>query len=247
MLKKLCLYLCLYINFFLLTANAFAAGSGDTGLQKNLIEPAPAGTVDYDLGCDACRKAGHQHALLVSKENNQKIALAIISEEEAGKVFAEIVARGDIPFEYLRDGCYARAQKMALILDDKGILSGKVFMEGKIYYDTPNQGELGWSYQVSPVVLVKKNGQVIPYVIEPSFFTKPVPVAEWEAKLIQKAKTQITAAYYTNRFSYDTRDRNAKYDDFREDQLDDMDMTNRNHMRKLYVEAEMKRRAAAGR
>ena len=243
MLKKICLC----VHFFLLAANAFAAGSGDTDLKKNVIESAPAGAVDYDIGCDPCRKAGHQHALLVSKANNQKIDLAIITEEEANKVFAEIVARGDIPFEYLRDGCYARAHKMALILDDKGIISGKVFMEGKIYYDTPNQGELGWSYQVSPVVLIKKNGQVIPYVIEPSFFSKPVPVAEWEAKLTQKTKTQISAAYYTNRFAYDPRDRNAKYDDYRDEQLDDMDQSNRDHMRKLYVEAEMKRRAAAAR
>lgn len=194
-----------------------------------LVEPAPSAL--------AADKGGHsdEHALLVSRENNQKIDLTVISEAEAAEAFSQIVARGDIPFAYLKDGCYSRAHKMALLLDDKGIASGKAFMEGRIYYDTPKQGEVGWSYQVAPVVLVRKEGQIIPYVIDPSLFARPVPVSEWKAKLTQKPKTEITAQYFTNRFSYDPQDRNMVYSDYQEDHLNDMDSTNRNLARELYV------------
>lgn len=187
--------------------------------------------------CANCQKTHHAHeyAFLVSKANSQKIDLSIITEEEANKAFADIVERGDIPFEYLKDGCYSRAHKMALVLDDKGIISGKAFMEGKIYYDTPQHTEVGWTYQVAPVILVRKNEQVIPYIIDPSFFTRPVSLDEWRAVLTKKSKTEITAEYFTNRFAYDPRDRNTKYDDYREDQLDDMDDRNRDFMRALYV------------
>jgi hypothetical protein len=225
----------------MLVTSAMAGSSNEEALKRNLKKLAPAvasaGTVDYKTGCATCAQIGpkDEHALLVSKDNNQKIDLTIITEEEANAAFADIVARGDIPFEYIKDGCYSRAHKMALVLDDKGITSGKAFLEGQIYYDG-KQGEVGWSYQVAPVVLVKKGGQVVPYVIDPSLFNKAVPVDEWKAKLTKKSKTKITREYYTNRFAYDIRDRDSKYNDYQEDQLNDMDDTNRNLMRALYVQ-----------
>lgn len=183
-----------------------------------------------------CKEARqYERALFVAKEGGPKIDLTVLTEEEANTAFAEIVARGDIPFAYLKDGSYAHAHKMALVLESKGIISGKFFMEGKIYYDTPKQGEVGWSYQVAPVVLIKKDGQLIPYVIDPSFFAKPVPASEWEAKLTQKSKTEISRKYYTNRFAYGPNDRNAKYVYYQEESLNDMDDTNRNLARALYV------------
>ena len=238
MLKKLCLY----AGFFMLATSAMAGTVNEEALKRNLKKLAPAvaqaGTVDYKSGCATCAQIGikDEHALLVSKDNNQKIDLTIITEEEANAAFADIVARGDIPFEYIKDGCYSRAHKMALVLDDKGITSGKAFLEGQIYYDAGKQGEVGWSYQVAPVVLVKKGGQAVPYVIDPSLFNKAVPLEEWKAKLTKKSKTKITREYFTNRFSYDIRDRDSKYNDYQEDQLNDMDDTNKNMMRALYVQ-----------
>lgn len=244
MIKKSCIYAVLLT----VATSAFAKGSASEDPKNISSEIVPgaiaAGPADFLIDCAACQEVDskHEHAFIVSRENNKKIYLSVISEVEANAAFSQIVSRGDIPFDYLKDGCYSRAHKMALLLDDKGIISGKVFVEGKIYYDTSMQGEVGWSYQVSPVVLVKKGEKIIPYVIEPSLFDKPVPVGDWMSVLTKKSKTEITRKYYTNRFSYDPNDRNSSYSDYREDQLNDMDDTNRNLARKLYVLKAMKER-----
>lgn len=217
-------------------------GSTNTNLSRALYVLNHPGMTEYPVDgelsiCQGpCKEARqYEHVLFDAKEGSPKIDLTVLTEEGANTAFAEVVAREEIPFAYLKDGSYAHAHKMALVLESKGIISGKFFMEGKIYYDTPKQGELGWSYQVAPFVLVKKNGQLIPYVIDPSFFSKPVPASEWEAKLTQKSKTEISRKYFTNRFAYGPKDRNAKYVYYQEEALNDMDDTNRNLMKALYV------------
>lgn len=180
--------------------------------------------------------------MLVSKDNNQKIELTVINEGLASELFSELATREDIPYEYQIDGCYARAHKMIQILEEKKIIAGKAFIEGKIYLKTKEYGEVGWKYQVAPVVMVKKGSLVAPYIMDPSLFSKIVPYKEWEAMVTSNPKTKIDRKYFTNRFSYDFNDRNASYTEYQEESLDDMSSTNRDNVRQLYLDKKTKQR-----
>jgi hypothetical protein len=100
-----------------------------------------------------------------------------------------------IPFQYVRDGCYARAHKMKWIISSKfGYCSEKVFS-----FANQNNEELSvvaskwggccvnWWYHVAPVIRVKVpvicNKRVFmvvkAYVIDPGMFDEPVLLSTW--------------------------------------------------------------------
>lgn len=102
-----------------------------------------------------------------------------------------------IPFQYVRDGCYARAHKMRqIIVDDYGYCCEKVFSFSIPY---PNRlavkaNKWGgccvtWWYHVAPLVRVRikiKLGSfhldfVLAMVIDPGMFDKPVLLSSWLA------------------------------------------------------------------
>ncbi len=225
----------------LLNVSAFAnPNSANENLKKTIKKVAPAvasaGTIDYKSGCASCTQIGQQAktATLYSKENNQKIDLSVLSEEEAKSLFDEIAARDDIPFGYPMDGCYARAHKMVRLMEDQGVIAGKAFVEGQLYVDT-KFGEVGWGYHVAPVVLVKVGGKVIPYIFDPSLFDKPVSFDTWKGKMLAKKKAVFEHEFYTNRYAYDPDDKNSKYSDYQDEHLQDMNYTNRNFSRMLFM------------
>ncbi len=100
-----------------------------------------------------------------------------------------------IPFQYVRDGCYARAHKMKWIISNHfGYCSEKVFS-----FANSNNDDLAviaskwggccvtWWYHVAPVVRVntriifkgKTLKLVLAYVIDPGMFDKPVLLSTW--------------------------------------------------------------------
>ncbi|MBO9537691.1 protein-glutamine glutaminase family protein [Herbaspirillum sp.] len=190
-------------------------------------------------------------AVLQSKENNQQVEVGVLSEAFAAKAFQVLVERTDIPYDYLYNDIWARAEMMTLVLaDNLGVVSAKAFVEGKIYLDpkpdvaaADGRSEAGLSYHIAPAVMVKKGKTQVLTVLDPSLFTEPVPYAAWKAKLLAKTKSQITHEYFTNRFALDPSDKNTKLSDYRESDLDDMEAVNQQDLRRLYVmRAMMKRR-----
>lgn len=229
------------IFFILLNVSAFAnPNKANENLKKTIKKVAPAvasaGTIDYKSGCASCTSIGQasKTASLVSKGNNQKIDLSVMSEDEAKSLFDEIASRDDIPFGYPLDGCYARAHQMVRIMEEQGVIAGKAFVEGQLYVDT-KFGEVGWGYHVAPVVLVKKDGKVQPYIFDPSIFDKPVPYETWKGKMLAKKKAVLESEYYTNRYAYDPDDKDAKYTDYQDDHVHDMNYANRNFSRILFM------------
>jgi Glutaminase len=102
-----------------------------------------------------------------------------------------------IPFQYVRDGCYARAHKMRQIITDRyGYCCEKVFSFSIGY---PNRlavkaNKWGgccvtWWYHVAPLVRVRIKIKlrslnidfVLAMVIDPSMFDKPVLLSSWLA------------------------------------------------------------------
>jgi hypothetical protein len=96
-----------------------------------------------------------------------------------------------IPFQYVRDGCYARAHQMRKIITEKyGYCVEKVFS-----FANENDDQLAvradkwggccvfWWYHVAPLLRVQlkiANTQfVLALVIDPSMFDKPVLLSSW--------------------------------------------------------------------
>jgi hypothetical protein len=96
-----------------------------------------------------------------------------------------------IPFQYVRDGCYARAHKMRWIIEQKyGYCCEKVFS-----FANQNNDELSvradkwggccvnWWYHVAPLIRVQIKistySFVIALVVDPGMFDKPVMLSSW--------------------------------------------------------------------
>ncbi len=89
-----------------------------------------------------------------------------------------------IPFQYVKDGCFARAHKMRYIIEQRfGYCSEKVFSYGNLDVTANLAGGccVGWWYHVAPLVRVKIDGYNYCYVIDPSMFTAPVLLSTWLA------------------------------------------------------------------
>lgn len=122
-------------------------------------------------------------------------AKAVLSPDEARKVFARMAAQRDISFEYPDDGCYARAHLMSQRMQAMKVVPGKAwaFAQGDEYkkyatlpkaleVKTPNHpaGKVTWTYHVAPTVRVKgSDGVVRTLVIDPAMFSGPVTVGAW--------------------------------------------------------------------
>ena len=230
---------------FALHSNLFASENDNEALQsasqylindafndvKNAVENA--GGADQVSGCATCANKNSSKSLpkvnLYSKANDKTIELSVLSEKEAATAFNFLQAQADIPFGFPMDGCYARAHKMSRLLEDKGIISGKAFIEGQLHVDSKDFGEITWSYHVAPVIMVKPAGQkiAVPYVIDPSLFTKPVPYATWKAIMTKSQNSSVEHEYFTNRFAYDPNDRTADYKTYTDESVSDMNDTNK--------------------
>ena len=90
-----------------------------------------------------------------------------------------------IPFQYVVDGCYARAHKMRQIMENEfGYSCEKVFSyEGATGYLAVDAGDccVYWWYHVAPLVTVRDHHQLKKFVMDPSMFDEPVSIAVWTA------------------------------------------------------------------
>lgn len=96
-----------------------------------------------------------------------------------------------IPFQYVIDGCYARAHKMRWIIEKHfGYCSEKVFSFANVanHKLAVNASKWGgccieWWYHVTPLIRVKarfgKRILTLAYVIDPGMFDKPVLLSTW--------------------------------------------------------------------
>ena len=118
-------------------------------------------------------------------------------------------------------------------MEQKGIICGKAFVEGKLKVDSAEFGEIEWRYHVAPIVMVKVNGKNVPYVIDPSIFDKPVPYTEWKGKMTSKSGTTASSEYFTNRFAYDPDDKNTKKSGLDQEIIEDYQSVNSKYSQML--------------
>ncbi len=102
---------------------------------------------------------------------------------EAEELFKDISKLSNFAFDYILDGCQARAHLIAYKLIADGFQSGKIWVAGTI--KNPRQPDQNWSYHVAPLIFVRSpEGTIFPYVIDPSLDSQHLlTIYEWLEKL----------------------------------------------------------------
>lgn len=144
--------------------------------------------------------------------NSAGIYRNIISMDELNSIFDYMAAQGCatgtseldhcIPFQYVVDGCYARAHKMRQVLMEKyNVSCEKVFsFEGATGSLAVDAGDccVYWWYHVAPLVTVSTVHGPKKYVMDPSMFDHPVTIDEWTS-----AQENVSCSPSANFGAYD--------------------------------------------
>ncbi|QDK38683.1 protein-glutamine glutaminase family protein [Bdellovibrio sp. NC01] len=141
--------------------------------------------------------------------------VTVLSEQDAQELFKEMQAHTEIPFDFAIAGCEERAHEMSRLMMLKGITPLKGFASVnendaprlKVPHPTKPGKTIEWKYHVAPVVLVQKDGKLIPYSVDPSIEKAAVPTTSWLNDMTRhdpkmKVKMEYTAA---SRFDVDGR------------------------------------------
>jgi Glutaminase len=87
-----------------------------------------------------------------------------------------------ISFQYVNNGCYARAHKMRYIIENIfRYCSEKVFSYYSLSVKAVKWGGccINWWFHVAPLIRVRTNSGILCYVIDPSMFNGPVLLSTW--------------------------------------------------------------------
>ncbi len=162
-----------------------------------------------------------QKMLQIKDANQKQFDISILSLNKLQEYFQELKSNNNIPFGYPEDGCYARAHEMSMILDKKGITTGKVFIEGDLRVDTNNspKGYVEWWYHVAPIVFVNQNNKLVPYVLGPSLFDKAVPLSDWTKIQTKHNPKQNETVYFTKRYNYTPWDKSLDLQDYNQNDI----------------------------
>lgn len=87
-----------------------------------------------------------------------------------------------ITFLYPDDGCWGRAHEMCRLMIADGAQPEKVWIEGNLNVSSHNKPNclVQWGWHVAPTLQVDIGGSPQTYVIDPSLFNEPVPLATWK-------------------------------------------------------------------
>lgn len=172
--------------------------------------------------------------LLVDPETHELISptgkpfkISLLTEEQASQIFKAMAEQEGIPFCYPEDGCYARAHKMTQLLDKKGVIAGKVFLEGDLKVETKNspKGFVEWWYHVAPLVAVKQGKRVEMFVIDPSLGKGPLKLDDWVNLQTSHQGGKKDSLYHTERFNYTPSNKNQQRKDYDKDDKEDTQRT----------------------
>ena len=141
--------------------------------QPRIDQTAFQDCLQLDLGGPEVARLQHLDDL--SEPNGRLPSL-----EELSKLSNALYDSSHIPFEYIKDGCYARAHLMCESLRQHGINHSKVFVFGSLGAKNEVQ-DTRWWYHVAPLVFVQdqQTGAVDARVIDPGLSREPMTVQDW--------------------------------------------------------------------
>lgn len=130
---------------------------------------------------------GPQFARMQYTHDCSKLQGIVPTQAQLQAQFDEMAADPKIPFEYIVDGCYARAHEMCEQMMDKDINNAKMFVmvenpygSGKLTAENKYM-KARWWYHVAPMVYAvdEKSQKVEPFIMDPSMAPRPLKPEEW--------------------------------------------------------------------
>lgn len=115
------------------------------------------------------------------------------SAEELRQVHAFVTSQTDIPFKFIEDGCHVRSREVAIRL------ANKRFEVSTVIIEPLNKEELllgGYRFHHATFVYLKQGKNLIPMVMDPSFFPSPVALNEWTKLFSEPGKFKIAFQRY---------------------------------------------------
>lgn len=168
----------------------------------------------------------------LSAEKIEAFKATPLTQSQAEDWFAYLSEQPDIPFRYPEDGCFARAHRMAWILEEHGVISLKLFIFARstanpLIVKTSNtaKGWVSWTYHVVPVLLVNKGEKRDFMVVDPSLHDSIVEINTWRDRVASGNGSQYTWNY-APRFAY-AKDRPYSNNNYYEADIQDALLTNR--------------------
>ncbi|MBN9416073.1 hypothetical protein ABS71_16685 [bacterium SCN 62-11] len=169
-------------------AKLLAASRLPQAVKANYSEPISDQDVDQS-GWQArlIDNLGPQFARMQYTHDCSKLQGMIPTQSQLQAEFDKLGSREDIPFEYIVDGCYARAHLMSEEMTKDGINNAKIFCmvedpygKGKLTAENKYM-KAKWWYHVAPVVFAvdEKSKQVEPFVMDPSMAKTPLKPEQW--------------------------------------------------------------------
>ena len=129
----------------------------------------------------------------------------LATNEELTAMIESFQDESQIPFGYIKDGCYARAHMMDESFRQHGINFAKMFVRGDLAAQNEHMSARWW-YHVAPLVFVDDGqGNPDPKIIDPGLSDKPMDPEEWVRAMNQGPSIEVDLVdpeqYYPRRFT----------------------------------------------
>jgi hypothetical protein len=118
----------------------------------------------------------------VSSEQTNAVAASNLDHNQAQDVMKYLLGLTHIPYDFVEDGCYTQAHEIHLLLQERSIVTGKVFIlpkSGLLYPEALREKAYpffaGWNYHVAPFILV--DGAV--RVLDPTLGKQALTLEQW--------------------------------------------------------------------
>lgn len=175
-------------NLAKLRAAALRNPEGEKPIWQDYNEPISNQDVDQSgFQSKLIDTLGPQFTRIQYAHDVSKLNGMIPTASQLQAEFDKLAANKDVPFEYIYDGCYARAHIMCDTMNKDNINNGKIFCMlenpyGKDKLTAENKYmQAKWWYHVAPLVWAvdDKTKQVVPFVMDPSMAKSPMKAEEW--------------------------------------------------------------------
>ncbi len=104
----------------------------------------------------------------------------LATEEQLTGLIGALKNQSGVPFDYIDDGCYARAHLMNESLRQHGINHQKIFVSGDSLETSNELMDVDWRFHVAPLVFMDDGtGKAVPRVLDPSISDRPLTPEDW--------------------------------------------------------------------
>jgi hypothetical protein len=236
------------LTLFLFTISTYSA-NGPLGSSVKLYEKVKSSVKDVgnveNKTCSSSVESIDRSIFTPEYENlidpNENVLkVSGVTMEYLNELFLEISKNKEIPFEYAQRGCEAQAHKVTKLLEEKGIISAKAFIQSprgksllKFKTNSSSKGFVEWEHHVAPVVKVRtgkkkiievktgwfssKKIEVDEYknmVIDPTTSNRPIEVSKWKEKFVSSKNLKAVETFYTKRFNFFAADKYANMEEY---------------------------------